>query len=149
MNLTLKSRTFGILFANVGFWTLHATFNLGDFIRKVQTFSHGQYPFFIAYCVQTGFLEILKTERKNRRIIEISLLTLKQEASLGAAYLGAKEVGIKLPLDYNSNAEVFFNAKFWIVGLEDIDIRCWMNVQICERSYYKCICTCSVCHVLF
>lgn len=62
--------------------------------------------------IQTGFLEVLKTDRKNRRISEISLLKLKQEATLGAAYLGAKEVGVSLPLDYKSNAEVFFNAKF-------------------------------------
>lgn len=63
--------------------------------------------------IQTGFLEVLKTDRKNRRISKISLLKLKQEATLGAAYLGAKEVGVSLPLDYKSNAEVFFNAKFW------------------------------------
>jgi len=59
----------------------------------------------------TGFREILKAERKGKRISELSLLRLKQEASYGAAFLGAEKVGVTLPLNYKSNAEVFSNEK--------------------------------------
>ena len=37
----------------------------------------------------------------------LSLIKLQQPNALGAAYLGARAVNIKLPLNYEKNAEVF------------------------------------------
>ncbi|XP_052773863.1 N-acetyl-D-glucosamine kinase-like [Mya arenaria] len=61
--------------------------------------------------LKPGFLEVLTAERPGRRIREVTLQRLKQAASVGAASLGARAVGFKLPLDYSANAEIFFHGK--------------------------------------
>lgn len=60
----------------------------------------------------SGFMEVLKAKRSGRRIHEVTLLTLKQPASVGAASLGARAAKAKLPMDYDANAEIFFHEKF-------------------------------------
>ena len=65
----------------------------------------------LMYCLVLGFLEVLKADKPNRRVQEITLLRLKQPASLGAASLGARSAGFTLPLDYSANAEKFFHEK--------------------------------------
>lgn len=62
--------------------------------------------------LKPGFIEVMKAERSNRRIHEITLLTLKKPASVGAASLGARAAKATLPMDYEANAEVFFHEKF-------------------------------------
>ncbi|KAL4231724.1 hypothetical protein ACF0H5_009300 [Mactra antiquata] len=62
--------------------------------------------------LKPGFIEVMKADRKNKRINEITLLMLKVGASIGAASLGARSVKFTLPIDYNANAELFFHEKF-------------------------------------
>ncbi|XP_052227642.1 N-acetyl-D-glucosamine kinase-like [Dreissena polymorpha] len=62
--------------------------------------------------LKPGFLSVFKGKRgAQSHIKELTLVGLKQPASLGAASLGARAVGVTLPLDYAANAEVFFHDK--------------------------------------
>ncbi|XP_045188508.2 N-acetyl-D-glucosamine kinase-like [Mercenaria mercenaria] len=62
--------------------------------------------------LKPGFVEVMKRDRTDRRIHEVTLLALKQPASVGAASLGARAAKTSLPMDYDVNAEVFFHEKF-------------------------------------
>ena len=62
--------------------------------------------------VFSGFTEVMKAKRSHKRIKEVTLLALKQPASVGAASLGARAANASLPMDYEANAEVFFHEKF-------------------------------------
>lgn len=67
---------------------------------------------FYNHSLASGFMEVLKSSRTDKRIGEITLLRLKVAASVGAASLGARDVGFTLPVDYSANAEKFFHDKF-------------------------------------
>ncbi|KAK3579705.1 hypothetical protein CHS0354_031226 [Potamilus streckersoni] len=62
--------------------------------------------------LEKGFLEVLQSYPQNKRIKEISLLWLKQPASVGAASLGAKSTKFQLPMDFIANADCFFHKVF-------------------------------------
>ncbi|XP_040574999.1 N-acetyl-D-glucosamine kinase [Lepeophtheirus salmonis] len=49
--------------------------------------------------------------RHSRNIKSIKLLRLVEPSTLGAAYLGALEIGIKLPIDFKKNYDVFFETE--------------------------------------
>ncbi|KAK3595892.1 hypothetical protein CHS0354_014725 [Potamilus streckersoni] len=62
--------------------------------------------------LEKGFLEVLQSDPRNKRIKEISLLWLKQSASVGAASLGARSTKFQLPMDFTANADCFFHKVF-------------------------------------
>jgi hypothetical protein len=42
----------------------------------------------------------------------ISLLSLKMSAAVGAAVLGAREVGVTLPVDYSAFSDTFYTTSY-------------------------------------
>jgi len=54
-------------------------------------------------------MEVLN-QVSGHRIRKLSLLELKQSSAVGAAGIGAKDIKITLPLDYNANATNFFTT---------------------------------------
>ncbi|XP_060595688.1 N-acetyl-D-glucosamine kinase-like [Ruditapes philippinarum] len=62
--------------------------------------------------LKPGFTEVMKADRQNKRISELTLVSLNQPASVGAASLGARAAKTTLPMNYDANAEVFFHEKF-------------------------------------
>ncbi|XP_069055223.1 N-acetyl-D-glucosamine kinase [Lepisosteus oculatus] len=61
--------------------------------------------------LKPGFTEVLEGVA-SQSFSRYSLLTLRHSSALGGASLGAKSVGITLPLDYNANANVFYTHTF-------------------------------------
>jgi len=62
--------------------------------------------------LQEGFIDGLHPRTvADVKIDEITLLTLNKPASFGAAYLGARNAGFKLPIDFAENATAFFHYK--------------------------------------
>uniref|UniRef100_A0A8B9I710 Uncharacterized protein n=1 Tax=Anser brachyrhynchus TaxID=132585 RepID=A0A8B9I710_9AVES len=62
-----------------------------------------------------GFVRVLaqaRGERPGGPFTHFSLLKLRHSSALGAASLGAKSIGQALPLDYASNADVFYSHRF-------------------------------------
>ena len=56
-----------------------------------------------------GFVEGLKPRsEKDVLIKELTLVHLHEPASIGAALLGAKKTGHKLPVDYSAMADSFY-----------------------------------------
>ncbi|GFN78114.1 N-acetyl-d-glucosamine kinase [Plakobranchus ocellatus] len=62
--------------------------------------------------LEPGFVECMSSRAAETGIREVTLFSLTNDASVGAAALGAKAAGKILPLDYSSNANIFFTAKF-------------------------------------
>uniref|UniRef100_W5LZI6 N-acetyl-D-glucosamine kinase n=1 Tax=Lepisosteus oculatus TaxID=7918 RepID=W5LZI6_LEPOC len=60
---------------------------------------------------RSGFTEVLEGVA-SQSFSRYSLLTLRHSSALGGASLGAKSVGITLPLDYKANANVFYTHTF-------------------------------------
>jgi N-acetylglucosamine kinase len=61
--------------------------------------------------LKEGFLEGLQPRgRGDVKISEIKLFRLKTSPAIGAAYCAAKKAGITLPIDFTTNAEVFFQT---------------------------------------
>ncbi|GAB1603878.1 N-acetyl-D-glucosamine kinase-like [Argonauta hians] len=57
--------------------------------------------------IKEGFVKELQNGQSKSKIISrVSLLQLKVNGAIGAAYIGAKTAGFLLPLDYKSNADV-------------------------------------------
>ena len=54
----------------------------------------------------------MKSRVSETSIREVTLLSLTKDASIGAAALGARAANKVLPLDYASNANAFYTAKF-------------------------------------
>ncbi|CAH1257734.1 N-acetyl-D-glucosamine kinase-like isoform X1 [Branchiostoma lanceolatum] len=63
--------------------------------------------------LREGFLRgMLPRNDRDVTIKTITLLELKQSCAIGAANLGARSVGMKLPVKYADNATVFFSHTF-------------------------------------
>jgi N-acetylglucosamine kinase len=61
--------------------------------------------------LREGFLEGLQPRgRGDVKIQEIKLFRLKTSPAIGAAYSAAKKAGIALPIDFTTNAEVYFQT---------------------------------------
>ncbi len=57
-----------------------------------------------------GFLEGVKPRSlQEKQLKEFTLLELLKPASHGGAYLGAKEAGMPMEVDYNLNAKIFYH----------------------------------------
>ena len=83
-----------------------------DLVRNPEDgFSHGADNYIHVYSICIGFLETLKAVKAKMRIQELTLQRLRQPASVGAASLGARAVGVTLPMDYDINAETFYHEK--------------------------------------
>ena len=66
----------------------------------------------------SGFLStLLSPHIKCRKLEEVTLMRLKKNGAIGAAYLGAKAAGYILPLDYEDNVDVFFHQELWTPSL--------------------------------
>lgn len=62
--------------------------------------------------MKDGFLDTLHSPHiECRKLKEVTLLRLKKNAAIGAAYVGAKAAGHVLPLDYKNNVDVFYHAE--------------------------------------
>lgn len=62
--------------------------------------------------MKAGFLEGLKPGTGEPSLIhEVRLSQLKKPCTLGAAYLGAKDAGTQLPLDFSTHSHTFFTHK--------------------------------------
>ncbi|XP_041369762.1 N-acetyl-D-glucosamine kinase-like [Gigantopelta aegis] len=61
--------------------------------------------------LKPGFLGVLEQKGQDVGIKEISLMTLNVSGAVGAAALSAKHIDITLPIDYSSNADVFFHSE--------------------------------------
>ncbi|CAH1783582.1 unnamed protein product [Owenia fusiformis] len=63
--------------------------------------------------LKEGFLEGLRPQSDNGVLVpEFTLMKLNVNGAFGAAAIGAKQAGIKLPMNYAANAEVLFHHKF-------------------------------------
>lgn len=62
--------------------------------------------------LETGFIQCMRSRASETAIREVTLLSLTKDASVGAAALGARSADKTLPLDYSSNAKIFYTAKF-------------------------------------
>ncbi|KAK3757681.1 hypothetical protein RRG08_000190 [Elysia crispata] len=62
--------------------------------------------------LERGFIECMRSQVSDTSIHELTLLSLTKDASIGAAVLGARAANRLIPLDYASNANVFYTAKF-------------------------------------
>ncbi|XP_048826461.1 N-acetyl-D-glucosamine kinase [Brienomyrus brachyistius] len=61
--------------------------------------------------LKPGFMEVLE-RAAGGHFTRYSLLTLHQSSALGGASLGARSIGVTLPLDYSANADVFYTHSF-------------------------------------
>ncbi|KAK2155129.1 hypothetical protein LSH36_248g03060 [Paralvinella palmiformis] len=62
--------------------------------------------------LQPGFKDGMSTGLKQTPIVtQVTLLQLQKSAAYGAAYLGAKCVGYRLPMDFKAGAKIFANIK--------------------------------------
>lgn len=67
------------------------------------------------YLFILGFLNtLLSSGVQCRKFKELTLLRLKKNGAIGAAYLGAKATDYILPLDYENNVDIFFHKELWI-----------------------------------
>ncbi|KAM9329074.1 N-acetyl-D-glucosamine kinase [Gastrophryne carolinensis] len=65
--------------------------------------------------LKDGFIEVLEkvwSRQHDGHLTRFSLLKLKQSSAVGAAFLGAKNIGQDLPLDYKENVDVFYTHCF-------------------------------------
>ncbi|XP_077136468.1 N-acetyl-D-glucosamine kinase isoform X2 [Ranitomeya variabilis] len=65
--------------------------------------------------LKDGFIEVLDKARSGphgRHLSRFSLLKLKQSSAVGGASLGAKTIGIDLPINYQDNVHVFYSHRF-------------------------------------
>jgi len=61
--------------------------------------------------LKEGFLEGLQPRgRGDVKITEIKLFRLKTSPAIGAAWMAAKKAGVALPIDFTTNAEVYFQT---------------------------------------
>lgn len=62
--------------------------------------------------IRDGFLNtLLSSGVQCRKFKELTLLRLKKNGAIGAAYLGAKATDYILPLDYENNVDIFFHKE--------------------------------------
>ncbi|XP_068130513.1 N-acetyl-D-glucosamine kinase [Hyperolius riggenbachi] len=59
-----------------------------------------------------GVLDQARTTQECNRLCRFSLLKLKHSSAVGGAYLGAKDIGYDLPLNYQHNVDVFYTHSF-------------------------------------
>lgn len=62
--------------------------------------------------LQPGFDYVMKEIGPKVGINEISLMTLKASAAIGAAVLGAKEAKVALPIDYSSFSQILHTTRY-------------------------------------
>ncbi|KAM4051181.1 N-acetyl-D-glucosamine kinase isoform 3-T4 [Anomaloglossus baeobatrachus] len=65
--------------------------------------------------LKDGFIEVLEKARsgpRGRHLSRFSLMKLKQSSAVGGAGLGAKNIGIDLPINYQENVHIFYSHSF-------------------------------------
>lgn len=65
--------------------------------------------------LKDGFIQVLDKARSSQHgngLQRFSLLRLKHSSAVGGAYLGAKNIGQDLPLNYQDNVDIFYTHSF-------------------------------------
>lgn len=90
--------------------------------------------------VISGFFRGLKPRNdKDVKITEISLLELQQNGAVGAAALGAKHSGYRLPVDYKANSKTFCHQKFdWFLSEKKFKQMLNQSFSLIFSRFLKC-----------